>query len=395
MPYRSPSIAKLTAAMIAFSKEVGPVHKGAENPFFNSKYADLSTVIEATTGPLAENGLSLTIMPDVFEGITETVIVEDVRIEDDDESAKNCKAGTKDTWLRSKTTRSVTGANGLRVTLTHVSGEWFEGRLLLSVAKLNDPQAMGSAMTYALRYIRTMVLCLATEDDDGNRASGRGRQPAQRPFAQRPTAKPAQAPRATGDAVVDHFEKTAPTAQAPAPPAPPKPAKEFVASICAWLIETEGTREAAQDKLEELSSFTGKDGKPVPGKRSTADLSPARLQVTYGKVKEYHAAWEKQHGGQQAAQDGAQATPKPEPMQSPSATPQAAPAPTQAKEWTGEARQALVTRIDGLGDTGDVDTMEAALDAGGFDMLNWVDGVTVGQANVLDRVEAALDAAGK
>ncbi len=54
------------------------------------------------------------------------------------------------------------------------SGEWMESSYVMPVAKQNDPQAMGSAITYARRYALASIFNLNQEesDDDGNLASG-------------------------------------------------------------------------------------------------------------------------------------------------------------------------------------------------------------------------------
>jgi len=48
--------------------------------------------------------------------------------------------------------------------------------------------------------------------------------------------------------------------------------------------------EECQDKLEELTAFTGKDGTEVPGVRETTRLSGKRLDVTLSKVRAWHKA---------------------------------------------------------------------------------------------------------
>jgi len=54
------------------------------------------------------------------------------------------------------------------------SGEWMESSYVMPVAKQNDPQAMGSAMTYARRYALGSILNLnIDDDDDGEKAMGR------------------------------------------------------------------------------------------------------------------------------------------------------------------------------------------------------------------------------
>ncbi len=53
-----------------------------------------------------------------------------------------------------------------------------------------------------------------------------------------------------------------------------------------WLLAMSGgDMDAARAKLIEITSFTTKDGKKIPGVNSTTDLSGKRLQVVYGKAK--------------------------------------------------------------------------------------------------------------
>jgi hypothetical protein len=50
------------------------------------------------------------------------------------------------------------------------SGEWISSTTVIPLPK-NDPQGMGSAITYARRYSLCAMLGIITEDDDGNAAS--------------------------------------------------------------------------------------------------------------------------------------------------------------------------------------------------------------------------------
>ena len=52
--------------------------------------------------------------------------------------------------------------------LMHVSGQWVESRYPLHFDQ--SPQQLGSELTYARRYCVSALLCLAAEDDDGQRA---------------------------------------------------------------------------------------------------------------------------------------------------------------------------------------------------------------------------------
>jgi hypothetical protein len=62
----------------------------------------------------------------------------------------------------------------LTTTLLHESGEWLSGTMPVRVAK-DDPQGVGSGITYARRYALA-ALCgvVADADDDGEAGMGRG-----------------------------------------------------------------------------------------------------------------------------------------------------------------------------------------------------------------------------
>jgi hypothetical protein len=121
-------ITQLTKALVAFQKEVGTIKKDAVNPHFKNTYASLAAIIEAIKEPLTRNGLTYVQFP--------------------------------------------SGVNGLTTRLMHESGEWMEETFTVTPSK-NDPQGVGSAITYQRRYALGAVLGIATEDDDdGNAASG-------------------------------------------------------------------------------------------------------------------------------------------------------------------------------------------------------------------------------
>jgi hypothetical protein len=61
---------------------------------------------------------------------------------------------------------------GLVTMLIHSeSGEYISSNYTMPVAKQNDPQAVGSAITYARRYAVSSILSLNVSDDDGNAAA--------------------------------------------------------------------------------------------------------------------------------------------------------------------------------------------------------------------------------
>ena len=138
---KSESIANLAAALCKFQANIGKVKKESTNPFFKSKYASLANILDVIQKPLAEAGLSLCQLPD---------------------------------------------ADCLTTILMHDSGEWIEATYCMPVVKTNDPQAMGSAITYARRQCLGAVLLLnIDEDDDGEKAMQRNKpqeKPQEKPF---------------------------------------------------------------------------------------------------------------------------------------------------------------------------------------------------------------------
>ena len=128
----SESIAKLAEALAKAQAQIEGAKKTADNPFYKSKYADLSEVWEACRKPLTANGLSV-VQTQAYLPEAPDMVVIDTR-------------------------------------LLHSSGEWIEGRLALKPVKA-DPQSIGSAITYARRYSLQSIVGIAPEDDDGNAAS--------------------------------------------------------------------------------------------------------------------------------------------------------------------------------------------------------------------------------
>lgn len=141
---KSESIANLAKSLATVQASLTPAKKDSTNPFFNSKYADLSSVWESCRELLAKNGLS--VIQGNRVGANNTVIVETI--------------------------------------LAHESGEWIQSELSMPLAK-NDPQGVGSAITYGRRYgLAAMIGIVADVDDDGNAASannGNGNVRAMRP----------------------------------------------------------------------------------------------------------------------------------------------------------------------------------------------------------------------
>ena len=127
---RSESIIKIAPALLKAQKEIGSAVKGSTNPFYKSAYADLGSVMEACKDKLNENGISVLQPVGTDEG---GVYVETI--------------------------------------LLHESGEFISDKMRLSVKEDNNPQAQGSAITYARRYSLQSMVFIPAEDDDGERAT--------------------------------------------------------------------------------------------------------------------------------------------------------------------------------------------------------------------------------
>ena len=124
----SDDIAELATALAKAQGEIQDASKGAENPYYKSKYADLAAVRSVIREPLAKNGLSIVQLPKTMDGGVE-----------------------------------------VQTMLLHSSGQYISSNLFMPAAK-SDAHGVGSAITYARRYSLMSILSLATEDDDGNAA---------------------------------------------------------------------------------------------------------------------------------------------------------------------------------------------------------------------------------
>jgi hypothetical protein len=139
---KSESIKELASALNKAQAEMSGAKKKATNPFFKSKYSDMNSVVDAIRIPFCDNGLSYSQFP-LFND--------------------KCV--------------------GVETILMHESGEWISSVLMLPMVK-QDPQAAGSAITYARRYSLQSIAGIPSEDDDGNHAS---KASPSKPIASRPT----------------------------------------------------------------------------------------------------------------------------------------------------------------------------------------------------------------
>ena len=129
----SDNIKDLAAAFARAQGKVENATKLSNNPHFKSKYADLAQVWSTIRESFTSEGLAIIQFP--------------------------CEAGE--------------GRIGVRTIVTHSSGQSIEERFSMGIKEPNNPQAAGSAYTYARRYSLMAVAGIGSEDDDGNAAAGK------------------------------------------------------------------------------------------------------------------------------------------------------------------------------------------------------------------------------
>ena len=106
-------------------KEIGAISKDSTNPFFKSKYFDINSLLKHVEPLLQKNGLLL-LQPIIIGEVFSEIL--------DVESGE-----------------SVTSS--------------------IPLPQMDDPQKLGSAITYYRRYTLQSLLGLQAEDDDANSAS--------------------------------------------------------------------------------------------------------------------------------------------------------------------------------------------------------------------------------
>ena len=124
---KSESIKNISTAMIKVQEEIKGMTPDAKNPFFKSNYITLDGILEYIRPLLSKNQI----------------------------------------WLVQEA-KGLENHVSVRTSLYHSSGEFLE----MEPSK-NDPQVVGSLITYMKRYQLAALLGISSEvDDDGNKASG-------------------------------------------------------------------------------------------------------------------------------------------------------------------------------------------------------------------------------
>jgi hypothetical protein len=124
---KSENIADLASALCKAQSQIKNATKDSTNPFFKSKYADLTSTWEACREALNTNGLSVI--------------------------------------------QTLNGDN-LETTLIHTSGEWISGSCPL--IHRGDMQSLGSAISYSRRYSLAAIVGVTSDDDDAESAGKSG-----------------------------------------------------------------------------------------------------------------------------------------------------------------------------------------------------------------------------
>src|SRR5690625_623016 len=128
----SESITEISKAMAAFQKEVKQPFRDADNPFFNSKYVPLESVVEAIHDIAPKHGLSFVQWP----------------------------------------LNDEIGRVGVATILMHTSGEFIEFDPVFFEAEKQTPQGYGALITYIKRYSLSAIFGITSDqDDDGNESS--------------------------------------------------------------------------------------------------------------------------------------------------------------------------------------------------------------------------------
>ena len=124
--WKSIKIDKLATSLARAQSELKGAESKSKNPFFNSNYADLHTVIQSSLPALTKHGLS------IIQG-----------------------------------NRYCTATNGFYVTTTllHESGQWIKSEIRMPMGAKKDAHAVG-------RYGFSAMTAVAQYDDDGNVATG-------------------------------------------------------------------------------------------------------------------------------------------------------------------------------------------------------------------------------
>lgn len=166
---KSEYINELSLALSKAQGEMKFAIKDSTNPYFKSKYADLTSVWDVLKQPLSNNGLSVSQVLD-----------------------------------------HENGNMVLTTLLLHSSGQYIGGSMPLIPAK-TDPQTLGSLISYMRRYMLSSICGVTADDDDGALASDKPALPTQQaskaPITKTGTISAAQSKLLWNDAKVNSWDE--------------------------------------------------------------------------------------------------------------------------------------------------------------------------------------------
>ena len=126
----SETIGKIAGALAKAQSGMTMIECNSSNPFFNSKYASLSAVLEVALPKLYENGIAL-VQGNRWDNVDYGFFITSM--------------------------------------LIHSSGEWIKSEIRMPISK-KDAHGIGAATTYGRRYLLSSMVGVAQADDDGNGA---------------------------------------------------------------------------------------------------------------------------------------------------------------------------------------------------------------------------------
>ena len=127
---KSETLGELAKALSTAQERMQSASKDSTNPFFKSKYADLTSITSAIRDAIKGTGLSY------------------IQVGHDSDHAA-----------------------GIETVILHSSGQWMSAGILRVPVSKDDAQGYGSACTYARRYSLSAAFGVTTDDDDGNAAT--------------------------------------------------------------------------------------------------------------------------------------------------------------------------------------------------------------------------------
>jgi hypothetical protein len=130
----SESIAEIAHALVVAQGLIQNPAKASANSFFNSKYADLATVLDVVRPAFTEAGIAAIQTPSTADD----------------------------------------GSIVVTTMLVHSTGQWIKDDISMGIAAdaKNPAQAAGSLITYLRRYSLSAFANIAQQDDDGNSLEG-------------------------------------------------------------------------------------------------------------------------------------------------------------------------------------------------------------------------------